>query len=200
MDIKELLLSYGPFIILIWTFLEGETVLLVAGFLAQQGLMSLEWSVLAAFIGSLFGDQLYFWIGRKFGQQILDWRPSWRPGIDRALRSLLRYQNLFILSFRFIYMVRNVASFSIGIAGVSFRRFTFLNTIAAAIWALSFGLGGFFFGKTLEVFLGQAEEIETYVVGFIAILLFAFMTWRRLRRRRELRDDALALPEVSGNE
>lgn len=200
MDIKELLLSYGPLVILVWTFFEGETVLLVAGFLAQQGLMSLEWSILAAFVGSLSGDQLYFWIGRKFGQQILDWRPSWRPGIDRALQLLLRYQNFFILSFRFIYMVRNVASFSIGIAGVSFRRFTLLNTIAAAIWALSFGLGGFFFGKTLEAFLGRAQEIESYVVGLVAFLLFAFLIWRKIRRQRSLRNGAAALPEVSANE
>jgi membrane protein DedA with SNARE-associated domain len=200
MDVKHLLLTYGPLVVLIWTFFEGETVLVVAGILAQQGYMSLELCILAAFAGSLAGDQLYFWIGRKFGRQILDWRPSWRTPIDRALRLLVRYQNLFILSFRFIYVVRNVASFSIGLAGVSFRRFTLLNTLAAAIWALSFGFGGYFFGRTLEVFFGRVEQIEGYVLGAVAFVFIAFLIYRWIRRRRALRNGAGALPEASGNE
>jgi len=201
MDVKQLLLAYGPFVILIWTFFEGETVLLVAGFLAHQGYISLEWSILAAFVGSLTGDQLYFWIGRKFGQQILDWRPAWRPGIERALRLLVRYQNLFILTFRFIYVVRNVSSFSIGLAGVSFKRFTVLNSVAAAIWALSFGLGGYCFGSTLEVFLGEAQEIEIYVFALIAAVIVGIYLWRRARRRRALRGGAATgLRGISGKE
>jgi membrane protein DedA with SNARE-associated domain len=199
MDVKQLLLSYGPLVILVWTFFEGETVLLVAGFLAQQGYMSLEWCVLAAFLGSLAGDQLYFWIGRKFGRHILEWRPNWLAAADRALRMLVRYQNLFILSFRFIYVVRNLSSFSIGVAGVSFRRFTTLNTIAAAIWALTFGLGGYYFGKMMEIFIGRAQAFEAYVAVALALSLGAFWSWRRSRRRRAMRTDA-ALPEASVNE
>jgi len=199
MDVRSLLLSYGPLVIFVWTFFEGETVLLIAGFLAQQGYMSLEWSILAAFVGSLLGDQLYFWLGRKFGEQLLAWRPSWRPSIDRALGLLLRYQNLFILSFRFIYMVRNVASFSIGMAGVGFRRFTIFNSIAAALWALSFGLGGFFFGKTLKHVLGRVEVVETYVVVAVAASLFAFAAWRRVRRRRRERTEPARLAESLNN-
>lgn len=199
MDVKELLVTYGPLVVLIWTFFEGETVLLVAGFLAQQGYMSLELAMLAAFVGSLSGDQLYFWIGRRFGQQILEWRPNWRARIDRALRLLVRHQNLFILSFRFVYVVRNVASFSIGLAGVSARRFTILNSIAAALWALSFGLGGYFFGKTYERFIGRVQELEGYMVGTVVVLLCAFLLWRKTQQRRALRAET-ALPEASGGE
>ena len=200
MDVKHILLSYGPAAIFVWTFFEGETVLLVAGFLAQQGYISLELSILAAFLGSMSGDQLYFQIGRKFGRQVLERRPRWRAAADRALRLLVRYQNLFILSFRFIYVVRNVASFSIGLAGVSFRRFIVLNAVAAAVWALSFGLGGYYFGKTLKVFISRLQEAELYVMGVFFALLFAAWLWRRARRHRALRIASGALPEVSRND
>ena len=200
MDVKHIMLSYGPVAIFVWTFFEGETVLLISGFLAQQGYISLELSILAAFLGSMSGDQLYFQIGRKFGRQVLEWRPRWRAAADRALRLLVRYQNFFILSFRFIYVVRNIASFSIGLAGVSFRRFTILNAVAAGIWALSFGLGGYYFGKTLKVFFGRLQEVELYVMGVFIVLLLAAWLWRRARRRRALRNAAVALPELSRNE
>jgi membrane protein DedA with SNARE-associated domain len=199
MDVKHLLLAYGPLVILVWTFFEGETVLLVAGFLAHQGYISLEWSILAAFVGSMSGDQLYFWIGRRFGEQILDWRPAWRVRIERSLRLLVKYQNLFILSFRFVYVVRTVASFSIGLAGVSFRRFTILNAIAAAIWALSFGLGGYWFGSTLETIAGGVQEIETIAGVAAALALGGYLLWRRMRRRAEPKV-AAQLPAPSGDE
>ena len=197
MDLKHLLLHYGPLVILVWTFFEGETVLLVAGFLAHKHYMPLGWCISAAFVGSMAGDQLYFWIGRRFGPQILEWRPGWRPLADRALGLLVRYQNLFILSFRFIYMVRNVASFSIGFAGVSFRRFTILNAIAALVWALSFGFGGYFFGKTMQAALGGLERFEGVVGGAIAVILLVLWWRRRAQRRRTLRAEAAALPEAS---
>lgn len=200
MHLRELLLDYGPLLVFVWTFFEGETVLLVAGFLAQQGYMSLELSMLAAACGSMLGDQVYFWVGRKFGDQILEWRPGWRVAIDRALRLLVRYQNLFILSFRFIYVVRNIASFSIGLAGVSFRRFTLLNGIAAFIWAISFGLGGYYFGKTLEATIGRVQKIEFYVIGGFILLAFSIFVFRRIRRWRASRRGAGALPQASRND
>ena len=42
------------------TFLEGETILVLAGLAAHQGYLVLTWVILAAFLGSLCGDQLFF--------------------------------------------------------------------------------------------------------------------------------------------
>jgi membrane protein DedA with SNARE-associated domain len=199
MHLKELLLDYGPLVVLLWTFFEGETVLLVAGFLAQKGYLSIEWCVLAAFLGSMLGDQLYFWIGRMFGAQIFEWRPSWHNKAERALGMLVRHQNVFILTFRFIYAVRNVASFAIGFAGVSFRRFAVLNAIAALVWALCFGYGGYYFGKTLKHFIGQAEQIEAIALGVLVCLIGGIWLWRRAKRRRALQSTAAALPGTDAN-
>ena len=197
MHLKELLIEYGPLVVLVWTFFEGETVLLVAGFLAQKGYMSIELCILAAFFGSMAGDQLYFWIGRKFGSQIFAWRPQWRKRAEVARHRLVRYQYFFILSFRFIYVVRNVASFAIGFAGVSYRRFAILNAIAAMVWAVSFGLGGYFFGRTLKHFLGEAQDIETIaLVAFVALLAGVWLR-RHLKRRRARHDAGAAMPRGS---
>ena len=141
--------------------------------------MSLEWCILAAFIGSRLGDQLYFWSGRSFGAQIFSWRPAWHEKADRALSLLVRYQNFFILSLRFIHAAGNIASFAIGFAGVSFRRFAVLNGLAVLHWALSFGLGGCYFGKTLKHFIGQAEELEAIMLGVIVASLGGSWLWRR---------------------
>jgi membrane protein DedA with SNARE-associated domain len=60
MNFETIIAQYGYFAIIIGTFLEGETILVIGGFLAHIGLLSLPLVILSAFIGSFSGDQLYF--------------------------------------------------------------------------------------------------------------------------------------------
>lgn len=62
MELKHLIASYGYFAILIGTFLEGETILVLAGLAAHQGYLDLTGVIFGAFAGSLCGDQFFsFW-------------------------------------------------------------------------------------------------------------------------------------------
>ncbi len=60
MDLLSIIENYEYAAILIGTFLEGETILVLAGLAAHQGYLVLTWVILAAFLGSLGGDQLFF--------------------------------------------------------------------------------------------------------------------------------------------
>src|ERR1700704_185318 len=116
-DPWRLIADYGTYfylIAIVWTFFEGETVILIAGFAAAQGLLEPFLLLFAAWLGSFPGDQCYFWVGRHYGVQLLDRYPRWRRGVDAALSWLERYDAGFILSFRFVYGVRNVSSFALG--------------------------------------------------------------------------------------
>ena len=131
---------YG--IAFVWTFLEGETIILFAGVAAAQGLVNPFLLLASAWLGSFSGDQCYFWMGRQFGVRLLNRFPKFRNGVDAALHWLERYNTGFILSFRFIYGVRNFSSFAMGLSAVHWRRFMSLNFLAAGLWAGIFvGLG-----------------------------------------------------------
>ena len=49
-----------------------------------------------------------------------------------------QHQNLLILGFRFLYGLRSVTPFVIGMSGISWLRFALLNVIGAGIWASAF--------------------------------------------------------------
>jgi len=87
--LESLIETYGYLAILIGTFLEGETILVLGGFAAHRGYLALPWVILAAFIGSLCGDQLFFYLGRKHSQMILAKRQSWQSRIETASLALL---------------------------------------------------------------------------------------------------------------
>ena len=191
MDIDHLVAQYGGYFYLIafaWTFLEGETIILFAGFAAAQGLLNPVLLLAAAWLGSFSGDQTYFWIGRHFGLGILNRFPRWRYGVETALRWLERYNTGFILSFRFIYGVRNFSSFAMGMSAIHWKRFLSLNCLAAGLWATSFVAVGYFLGHAFRAVLG--DIVRSFSLVMLGVLIaFAFGIWLvlRLQKRRLLR-------------
>jgi membrane protein DedA with SNARE-associated domain len=173
--LETFLQTYGYWVLLIGTFLEGETVLVIGGFAAHQGYLSLPLVILAAFAGTLAGDQLFFFIGRKKGKPFLDKRPSWKPNIERAYNLLDRYQALLILGFRFLYGMRTVTPFVIGMSRVKTATFIVLNAISALAWAVVFGTGGYLFGAALEVFLKDVKRYE--LLAFLGIFIAGCAVW-----------------------
>ncbi len=188
MDIHYLITQYGVYfyaLVFLWTFLEGETVVLFAGFAAAENLVNPALLLVAAWLGSFSGDQCYFWLGRHFGQRLLRRFPRWRQGVDAALYWLERYNVGFILTFRFIYGVRNFSSLALGISAVDWRRFFRLNLLAAGLWAACFVGLGYFLGDVLRSALpALARSIRLFMLG--ALIAVGVIIWllHRLQRRR----------------
>ena len=188
MNVEHVLTGHGawPYVVTFaWTFVEGESFVLFAGFAAAQGLLSAPLLLLVAWLGSFSGDQCYFWIGRRFGLGMLARRPTWQARVDKALFWVRRYDTWFILSFRFIYGVRNFSSFALGISGIGWRRFMTLNLIAAFIWAVVFVGAGYLSGRALHHALGDyAERFSLLMLGAFAVLLIGIFLFHRIHRRR----------------
>jgi membrane protein DedA with SNARE-associated domain len=191
MDFNQLIAQNGAcfyVIVLIWTFLEGETVVLVAGVAASQGLLDPLLLLIAAWFGSFAGDQCYFWLGRHFGLQLLDRFPRWRHGVEVALSWLERYDAGFILSFRFIYGVRNFSSLALGLSAVRWQRFLWLNFAAAGLWAAIFVAVGYFLGHAFDALLGDlARSFRLAMLGVFIAIGVGIWLWHRRQRRRQPR-------------
>ena len=184
--LESLIETYGYLTVLIGTFLEGETILVLGGFAAHRGYLGLHWVILAAFIGSLCGDQLFFYLGRRHSQTILAKLHSWKARIDRAQRLLDRFRTPLILAFRFLYGLRTVAPFVIGMSPVPTGQFIFLNAAGALVWAVVVGSASYLFGHAMEIILGDMKRYELEVLGAIAItgaLIWTVHFYRRRKRR-----------------
>lgn len=195
MDIQQIIVDYGVWfypITFIWAFLEGETFVIFAGAAASQGLLNIYLLGMAAWFGSFCGDQLYFWIGRRWGVSLLNRFPRWKPGVDTALRLLKKYHVGFILSFRFIYGVRNFSSFAMGMSGLPWPRFFVLNFIAAFLWACVFAGTGYLLGVAFEAVLKDIADDFGYVMlgvfSGVALLLYV------LHRKGSIKLEADAAP------
>jgi membrane protein DedA with SNARE-associated domain len=181
-EVNALISQYGEWFYLltfVWAALEGETFLLFAGFAAQRGYLNIEALFFAAWLGSLCGDQLCFWLGRCFGTRILARSPTLKTQIDRVIGWLERYAIVFILSYRFMYGVRNVSSIAIGMSCVRWQTFAFWNAVAAMIWAMVFSGFGYFFGDVIDRLPNKetaiASGVQQTMLAILALFVFLFV-------------------------
>jgi membrane protein DedA with SNARE-associated domain len=184
---EELIAQYGYLAVLVGTFLEGETIVVLGGLAAHQGLLQLEYVIVAALIGSFLGDQVLYLCGRQWGPRVLMRIPSWRPRCEQALAILQRHQIPFILGFRFLYGLRAVSAFAIGMSGVRPAPFLILNFISAAIWAVSISVLGYACGHAVKAALGHLHDHMYLAFGLIVgggVLVWLFHVWQRRRRAK----------------
>ena len=152
------------------TFLEGETILVIAGFLAHRGYLSLPLVILAAFAGTFAGDQLFFHLGRRKGMAFLDKRPSWKRRSERTFRLLQKHQTAAILGFRFLYGLRTVTPVVLGASGISPLRYLLLNGIGALGWAAAIASAGFVFGQVLENLISTFHQYERWALLAMVVI------------------------------
>ncbi len=184
MSLEYLITTYGYWALLVGTFLEGETVLVLAGFAARTGHLQLPWVMAVAFAGSLLGDQTFFLLGRWQGKRLLGRRASWRPRIERANRLVDRYHTWVLLGFRFLYGLRTVIPFALGTSSIGLGRFVVLNVLGAAIWSAAVAFVGYLFGAAAEALLADVKRYELWVILVIATAGASVWVWRQWRRRR----------------
>jgi membrane protein DedA with SNARE-associated domain len=195
-DVIQLIHQHGALFYVItyfWTALEGETFVIFAALAAQKGLLSIWGLFFAAWLGSFCGDQAYFYLGRKFGRKVLGKTEKVQAKLEKVFGFLERNSTLFILTYRFMYGIRNVSSVAIGMSKLAWRRFVWLNLIAAGIWAMAFCGFGYLFGDVLRRFGRQKEEVVEHsvvyeltfiVLGIVLAILVARWGYHRLKAWR----------------
>lgn len=184
----DFLAHWGYLAVLVGTFLEGETVPVLAGFAAHQGFLRLDLVMACAFTGSVIGDQTWFWVGRRFGRRWMERHPGRATDAERVARLLDRWGGWFVLSFRFLYGLRAISPVAIGLSSIPVYRFAILNVVSAMVWSITVGGVGYLFGNAVESILGRLTQWEHRIMaaGAVALVLFVI---HRLVRRRTLRQN-----------
>jgi len=173
--LEQLIEQYGYLAVFIGTFLEGETILVVAGFAAHRGYLYLPWVMVWAFWGTLISDQAFFHLGRSRGRKILSRHPKWQGRARKVHALLQRHQVWVVLGFRFLYGLRNVTPMAIGVSGFSPGRFLILNVIGAALWSSVVACAGFIFGEVLTRFIADMKHFERW--AFLGIIALGAIVW-----------------------
>jgi membrane protein DedA with SNARE-associated domain len=183
--IAQLLQQYGYLAVLVGAILEGETILLIAGFASHSGYLNLGGVVAVAAAGGFLGDQAFFWLGRLRGNRVIARWPKLQAHARKVNTLLERHHSWIIVGIRFMYGLRVAGPVLIGMSGVGPLRFAAFNLIGAILWAALIGGAGYLFGQALELMLGNIRRYEELALA--ALVAVGILTWlyQRSRARKQ---------------
>jgi len=177
--------TYGYWALLIGTFLEGETILLLGGLSASLGYLDLSMVMIIAFIGSFSGDQAYFYIGRSKGRTILAKFPRLQQKVEKVHHFSEKYHDAIMLGFRFVYGIRIMTPFVLGLSNrIQARRFAIFNAAGAVLWAVGVAGGGYLFGQAVELFLTDVKKYQIIVMALAACAGICFWLIHKYRTKK----------------
>ena len=200
---SHLIARYGYLAVLAGTMLEGETVVLAAGYLAHQGYLSIPWIILFAIIGSGISDQGLFFLSRLKGKAVLARFPkvaSRVNAVSEKLRSRQGALTAFALFFRFLYGLRNIAPLFLGMSSITTPRFILLNVAGSILWSTTFSLLGYAFARVLHTFMGTMAKVEIFGLVLLVGGSMAFFAYRRWKKLKTLPDTPVTDERAQGND
>lgn len=174
--------EYGYWGLLAGVLIEGETFAVLAGIAAQQDWLSFPAVVAVGATGTFACNQGLFLIGRLYGQRVLERKPGWHDRVSGIIATLDQHQIKFVLLSRFVYGMRTLTPFALGISHISIIRYVLLDLAATATWALFFSGLGYGIGEAGTRLLGEARIVEIMAIAAFLILASALAVTTRRRR------------------
>lgn len=160
----------------------GESLVLVAGFLAAQGLLDLDVLIVVVALGAAVGDSIGYEMGRSMGRPAL-LRYGNRFGvtdgrIDKAETFFARHGSKAVFLGRFVGFARALIPFLAGSSRMAYRKFLPYNVLGAVLWSAAVTLLGYFLGaswQSAERWIGRASAIIGAILVFALLLVWL---WR----------------------
>ena len=168
--LMEFLKEYSYPILFIWSIMEGETGLVMAGILSHTGDMNLWLSILIAGLGGFTGDMIYFAIGRYNRKYVYRKFVSQRRKFALANILLKKYGWPIIFIQRYLYGMRTVIPIAIGMTRYPMSKFIIINFLSAMVWASVTILLAWYFGEEILNILHLAKDYWYIALPFGALM------------------------------
>ena len=181
--LTQAIASHGYWVLALGCLLEGETVLLLAGFAAHRGQLNPLWVLVVASVAAFVGDQCFFRLGRRHGPRVLALRPAWARHAARVHGLLQRWGGWLVVGIRFAYGLRIAGPVVMGASAMPAWRFAAFNALGAVIWAVVVGGLGWLLGGAAEALLGKVQHLEAALLLTLLLLALAAAAWRWYRAK-----------------
>jgi membrane-associated protein len=154
--------------LVIMPFLPGDSLLFVAGAIAANGVMDVQFLVMLLMLAAFAGDNTNYWIGRYLGPKIFsrtDSRILNRKHLDKTNLFYKKHGGKTIIFARFLPIIRTFAPFVAGIGRMTYTTFMSYSAIGSLFWINFFIFGGYFFGNVPIV----KNNLSFFILGIVFI-------------------------------
>jgi len=158
-----------------------NTFLLLAGAVAIDNRLSMEWLFIGAVVGGFAGYEINYWSGRFFGLAVCRGACPLilhDKNVTSALSLMDRFGPVSLVLSRFM-PVFNLPSFIAGVNRMAYRRYVGFNLLSAAVWSGILLLLGYYVGKVSLVSEYLDYLTDIFIVILAATILVVFFMFVR---------------------
>lgn len=178
--------AYGYMIIFLFLFFgivgipaPEESLLILVGVLIAHQQLTLQSSILVAFLGALTGMVIAYWAGSLLGNPFIE-KFGRFVGLtierrDKAMITFRTYANKTIIFGFYLPGVRQISPYIAGITKIPFYTFIAFSIIGVLLWVIPFILIGYFFGNMINPSYVPLLGILFLLVFFLVVL------WKKIR-------------------
>ena len=165
----------------------GDTLLLITGISAEQGLGISIWIAAPAIaIAAFLGGELGYYIGKKTGPRIFERKDSGffsKEQVTRTYTFFDKYGAMAIILARFVPIVRTLAPIAAGVGRMDYRRYSLYNAIGALAWGFGVTFLGYLIGFIPPVADFVQHNIEFILLGAVVLTLIPtiYHVWKNHR-------------------
>jgi len=163
----------------------SELVMPPAGYLAQQGEMSMLVAILCGTMGSLVGAYANYFVAHYLGRPLIlkYGKYVWITEEKFARVETFFHKHGEISTFigRLLPVVRHLISLPAGLAGMNHWKFSLYTLLGAGIWVTVLTGIGYFIGKEQALIMRYSHQAVIGVVVFSALLITVYV-WRHRRK------------------
>jgi len=199
MDIVEILTNYVAHYtyvgVVLFTFsgvigmpIPHELMLLIAGYLASIGVVSLFWVCVVAVVSTLLADNLSFYIGRKEGTVFL--RSSLSKRIFLTPERVKRMENYFnihggktVFFMRFLMAFRAISFMIAGSSNMSWWKFNKYNFLGIVLWEPTVILIGYYVSSGFVKVWDYFNSLKYIILGVIVLFILGYIIYSRYFRK-----------------
>ena len=186
---EENIYSLGYIGVVIGTFLEGETTILLAAIFAKLGYLKLRQVMFWSFIGTFGGDCSFFFLGKFFGRSVIERYGFLRDRAVTSQRIISKYGPLILFIMRFLAGFRSIILLLLGCANLRTGRFFLVDLALSAVWSFLISVLGYSFANVVYIFVSDTKGYEKIIIPFAVAAALAMMLFYRhvIRRKGEER-------------
>ncbi len=162
--------EYSYPILFLWSILEGETGLIMAGIFSHTGDMNIWLSIFVAGLGGFTGDTIYFFIGRWNRKYVYRKFTTQRRKFALAHLLLKKYGWPIIFIQRYLYGMRTVIPIAIGMTRYSTTKFLIINFLSSIVWSSITIILAWYFGEEILKLIHLAKQYWYLALPFGALM------------------------------
>jgi len=153
----------------------GNILMIASGF-ASTGYLNIFWIIIISIAGNILGDNLGYFLARKYGQEVLS-----RIGFRRILESKTlkkieikfnEHPGFIILSSRFEVLSTLSVNLLSGISKTNYKKYLLFESIGSIMQVTFYSMVGYLFVTSLGSFNRELSLIIFIVFVVIVVIVF----------------------------